>query len=100
METGEVPPQTALRELAEEAGIQLPADQPLQLITMVPIRDHRSGDWLDIIYATVVTSAQQSAQLVAELPILWLKREEIELQVSQQLSSYNGALMALDNGVR
>ena len=95
IEPDEVPLQAVLRELSEEAGIQLPVDCPLTLIAMVPVKDHRRGSWLDIIYGTVVTPSQIPAQQKAELPVSWLTAEEIEGQVDQQLSSYTAALTAL-----
>ena len=54
IECGETPLQAGLRELSEEAGIQLSATHPLTLVTMIPVVDHRGGCWLDIIYGTVV----------------------------------------------
>lgn len=95
IEPDEEPLQAGLRELSEEAGIQLPADHPLTLITMVPVKDHRGGSWLDIIYGTLVTPLQLPAQQEAELPVSWLLVEEIEERVDRQLSSYMAALTAL-----
>src|SRR5436305_9478630 len=54
VEPGETPLQASLRELSEEAGIHLPVDHRLVLIDMVPVKDHRGGSWLDIIYGTKV----------------------------------------------
>jgi 8-oxo-dGTP pyrophosphatase MutT (NUDIX family) len=95
MEAGEKPQQTGLRELVEEAGIGLPADHCLILIDMIPVIDHRGGNWLDIIYGTVATPLQLIARQEAELPVCWLNAEEIEDQVDQQLSSYSATLKAL-----
>lgn len=95
VEPDEAPLQASLRELSEEAGIQLPVDYRLMLIAMVPVKDHRGGSWLDIIYGTMVTSLQIAAQKEAELPVSWLTAEEIERQVDQKLSSYTTALTAL-----
>lgn len=95
IEPGEAPIQTSLRELSEEAGIQLPADNRLILIDMVPVIDHRGGSWLDITYGTIVAPLQITVRQESELPVLWLTIEEIGEQVDQQLSSYKTALMAL-----
>jgi 8-oxo-dGTP pyrophosphatase MutT (NUDIX family) len=91
----ETPLQAGLRELGEEAGVILPNDIVLTLITMTPITDHRGGSWLDIIYGVVVTPVQISMQQEAELPISWLTANEIEDQVDKGLSSYKAALMFL-----
>lgn len=95
VEPGETPSQTSLRELGEEAGIQLPASHPLVLIDMVPVKDHRGGSWLDIIYGTVVTPSQLLPQQEAELPTQWLTHDEIASQVDQRLASYATALTVL-----
>ena len=96
IELDETPLQGALRELYEEAGINLPASQSVTLIAIVPIKDHRGGSWLDIIYGTVVTPLQIAVRQEAELPITWLTAEEIQRQVDQQLSSYTTALTFLE----
>ncbi len=96
IESGETPLQAGLRELSEEAGIQLPATHSLTLITMIPIVDHRGGCWLDIIYGTTVRPHQTETQQEAELPVQWLTAEEITTQVDQQLSSYAASLAALN----
>jgi 8-oxo-dGTP pyrophosphatase MutT (NUDIX family) len=95
IEAGEKPQQAGLRELGEEAGIQLPVDHPMMLIDMIPIIDHRGGNWLDIIYGAVATPLQLIARQEAELPMCWLNAEEIKDHVDQQLSSYSAALKAL-----
>lgn len=96
VEAGEKPSQAGLRELGEEAGIQLPATHQLVLIDMIPIIDPRGGNWLDIIYGTVATSSQLGTRQEAELPVCWLNAEEIKNQVNRQRSSYSTALKALD----
>lgn len=95
IEFGETPIQAGLRELNEEAGIQLSSPHALTLVTMIPVVDHRGGCWLDIIYGTVVRSYEIETQQEAELPVQWLTVEEIVAQVNQQLSSYNSSLAAL-----
>ncbi|MBV9228172.1 MAG: NUDIX domain-containing protein [Chloroflexi bacterium] len=95
IDPNEVPLQTSLRELREEAGMQLSADCRLMLIDMVPIKDQRGGSWLDIIYGTIVTPLQITVQQEAEFPIFWLTLEEIREMVDRQLSSYKTALIAL-----
>jgi 8-oxo-dGTP pyrophosphatase MutT (NUDIX family) len=95
IEAGEKPQQAGLRELGEEAGIEVPVDHPLILIDVIPIIDHRGGNWLDIIYGAVATPLQLIARQEAELPICWLSAKEIKDQVDQQLSSYSAALKAL-----
>ena len=95
IEPGEEALEAGLRELGEEAGIQLPMDHTLTLIAMIPVTDHRGGSWLDIIYGTMLAPLQISEQQEAELSVSWLTDEEIEGQVNQQLSSYTAALMAL-----
>jgi len=55
-----------LRELGEEAGIEVPVDHPLILVDMIPIIDHRGGNWLDIIYGAVATPLQLIARQEAE----------------------------------
>src|SRR5579859_6644004 len=84
IEFGETPLQAGLRELSEEAGIQLSATHPLTLVTMIPVIDHRGGCWLDIIYRTVVRPDEIETQQDAELPVQWLTVEEIVEQVDQQ----------------
>lgn len=96
IEAGEMPLQAALRELAEEAGIQLPADHLLKLAAFIPVVDHRGGNWLDVFYVTVVTPEQLTVQQEAEFPICWLTAEEIQSKVDPQLGSYQAALLALD----
>lgn len=96
VEPGETPPQAALRELTEEAGIGLQLDHPLTLVAFIPVIDHRGGNWLDVLYATLVTPEQLIVQQEAEFPTCWLKAEEIRSQVEQELSSYEAALLALD----
>ena len=100
IEPGEGPLEASLRELGEEAGIQLPLNHTLTLVTMIPVTDHRGGSWLDIIYGTMVASFQISQQQEPELPVSWLTADEIEGQVDQQLSSYTAALMALRDCIR
>lgn len=95
IEFGETPLQAGLRELSEEAGIQLSATHALTLVTMIPVVDHRGGCWLDIIYGTAVRSYEIETQQEAELPVQWLTFEEIMAQVNQQLSSYEAGLAAL-----
>lgn len=95
IEPYEGPSQAVLRELKEETGIQFPIGYPLTLITMVPVKDHRGGNWLDIIYGTQVKLLQLAVEQEAELPVCWLTAEEIEGQVDWQLSSYEAALRAL-----
>ena len=95
IEAGEKPLQAGLRELGEEAGIQLPVDHPMMLIDLIPVIDHRGGNWLDIIYGALATPLQLIAEQEAELPVCWLNAEEIKDQVDQQLSSYSAALKAL-----
>ena len=99
IEAGEKPQQAGLRELGEEAGIEVPVDHPLILIDIIPIIDHRGGNWLDIIYGVVATPLQLIARQEAELPICWLSAKEIKDQVDQQLSSYSAALKALSSSV-
>ena len=95
IEFGETPLQAGLRELSEEAGIQLPSTHPLTLVTMRPVVDHRGGGWLDIIYGTIVRPYQIETRQEAELPVQWLTVEEVVAQVNQQLSSYTASLEAL-----
>jgi 8-oxo-dGTP pyrophosphatase MutT (NUDIX family) len=96
IECGETPLQAGLRELGEEAGMQLPATHALTLVTMIPVVDHRGGCWLDIIYGMVVRSdGIEMRQEEAELPVQWLTAEEVVGQVDQQLSSYAASLAAL-----
>jgi 8-oxo-dGTP pyrophosphatase MutT (NUDIX family) len=99
IEPREEPLEAGLRELGEEAGIELPLNQPFTLISMIPIADHRGGSWLDIIYGTMLASFQISQQQEPELPVSWLTADEIEGQVDQQLSSYTAALMALRESI-
>lgn len=96
IEAGETSLQAALRELGEEAGVRLPADHPLTLMALIPLVDHRGGNWLDALYVTVATPDQLSFQQEAEFSTSWLGAEEIHSQVNQGLSSYQAALMALD----
>lgn len=96
IEAGELPQQSGLRELNEEAGIQLPTNHPLALIDMIPVIDHRGGNWLDIIYSAVAMPGQLTTQEEAELPICWLNAEEIKNQVDQQLSSFSASLRAIN----
>ena len=95
IEFGETPLQAGLRELSEEAGIQLPSMHALTLVTMIPVVDHRGGCWLDIIYGTVVRPYQIETQQESELPVQWLTVEEVVAQVNQKLSSYEASLTAL-----
>ncbi len=95
IEPGEDPLQAGLRELGEEAGVFLPGDQHLTLISLVPIKDHRGGSWLDIIYGSLIAPQQVLTQQEAELPVSWLTAEEIEGQVDKKLSSYSAALALL-----
>lgn len=92
----ETPPQAALRELAEEAGVGLPPNHPLTLVAFIPVIDHRGGNWLDVLYAALVTPEQLIVQQEAEFPSFWLKAEDIRSQVDQELSSYEAALLALN----
>jgi 8-oxo-dGTP pyrophosphatase MutT (NUDIX family) len=95
IEPDEKPSQAGLRELTEEAGIQFHIAHPLILITMLPVKDHRGGSWLDIIYGTLIMPRHIRVHEGAELPISWLMAEEIEERVDRQLSSYKAALTAL-----
>lgn len=95
LEGGETPEQAGRRELMEEAGVDLPEEHPLLLITMVSIKDHRGCYWLDIIYSTEVLLTQHAARLEAELPIIWLSVDEIKQQVNPEFSSYPSSLIAL-----
>ena len=95
IDPGETPLEAGLRELGEEAGIQLSLDQNFTLIAMTPIMDHRGGSWLDIIYGTLISSAQIMQNQDAELPVSWLTAGEIEKEVNQQMSSYAAALATL-----
>jgi 8-oxo-dGTP pyrophosphatase MutT (NUDIX family) len=95
IEFGETPIQAGLRELSEEAGIQLSSTHSLTLVTMIPIADHRGGCWLDIIYGTTVRPHQIEMRQESELPVQWLTAEEVVEQVDQQLSSYDASLTAL-----
>ncbi len=96
IDPGEVALQAALRELSEEAGVLLPTNHRILLITMIPITDNRGGNWLDIVYGTVVDPAQLTVQPDAELPVLWLETQEIQHQIDQQISSYKAALAAVE----
>lgn len=99
IEYDETPLQAGTREVSEEAGILLPIQQPASVIAMVPVRDPRGGNWLDIIYGMVVTPQQVEIRQKAELPISWLTAEEIEYQVDKRLSSYAAARAFLrENG--
>ncbi len=69
IESGETPLQAGLRELSEEAGIQLSTTHALTLIAMIPVIDHRGGCWLDIIYGAAVKPDQLEARQKAELPV-------------------------------
>ena len=95
IEPGETPLETALRELGEEAGIQLSPDQNFTLIAMTPIMDHRGGSWLDIIYGTLISPALIKQNQDAELPVSWLTAGEIEKEVNRQMSSYAAGLATL-----
>ncbi|HZU67590.1 MAG TPA: NUDIX hydrolase [Ktedonobacteraceae bacterium] len=95
IDPGETPLEAGLRELGEEAGIQLPQDQNFTLITMTPIRDHRGGSWLDIVYGILIAPSQMTQQQEPELPVRWLTASEIEKEVNRQMSSYAAALAAL-----
>ncbi len=99
IDPGETPLEAGLRELGEEAGIQLPRNSPLILIAMTPILDHRGGNWLDIIYGTLISPSQIVQQQEPELPVHWLTAGEIEEQVNRQRSSY-AALIALRDCAR
>jgi 8-oxo-dGTP pyrophosphatase MutT (NUDIX family) len=96
IECSETPLEAGLRELSEEAGIQLSPTHSLTLITMTPVVDHRGGCWLDIIYGTAVKPDQIETLQEAELPVQWLTAEEIMIQVDQQLSSHAASLAALN----
>lgn len=95
IEAGESPQQAGLRELREEAGIQLLHDQPLSLIDMIPIIDHRGGNWLDIIYGAKASPSQLILHWEAELAVHWLNVRQIKELVDPQLSSYNASLKAI-----
>lgn len=95
IEPGETPQEASMRELAEEAGIGLLACPPATLVALSPVSDTHGGGWLDILYRLVVTPEQITVLQEAELPVCWLTSEEIERQVSQQISSYAVALDAL-----
>src|SRR5205085_5628044 len=77
IDPGETPLEAGLRELGEEAGIQLPLNQTLTLIAMAPIVDHRGGSWLDIIYGTLISPSQIMQHQKPELPVSWLRAKEI-----------------------
>lgn len=95
VDPGETALQTGLRELHEEAGIQLPAGQHLVMLASFPLKDPLGGNWLDVIYATLVIRAQLDSQQEAEFPLHWLTAEEIANKVNPQCSSYQMSLLAL-----
>lgn len=95
IDPGETPLEAGLRELGEEAGMQLPSNQTLTLIAMTPIVDHRGGSWLDIIYGTLISPSKIIQQQEGELPVSWLIASQIEKEVNREMSSYAAALTAL-----
>lgn len=95
IEPGETPLEASLRELAEEAGLQVLTGEPPTLIALSPLSDARGGNWLDLIYGVTVTPVQIARLQEAELPVCWLTVEQVEQQVSHQSNSYAAALAAL-----
>lgn len=71
----EVPLTSALRELAEEAGIELnPTVTPVHLAGFVPITDQQNGRWLDITFAAALSEDDllTNSRASAEFPVTWI----------------------------